>query len=430
MNMFVRFTVAVTLGLLIASCASAPQQTGTSPSPTMISLERTLCYGRCPVYSITIYGDGTVRYEGKEHVNVKGSQARVINQERVRQLVAEFERVGYFSMNDAYTAYMITDAPSVITSITIDGRTKRVRHYLGDRTAPKELMFLENRVDEVAGSREWVGSPLEAQDTRSQPPGKAAADGLWEQGKILYAQKQYTEALDRFRQSIFQWSNPERADYVRQMETFVAQNKARAKQLRDEAYAFQQQGNTRLAVDKYRESLKVWPDRQLEEYVARLERGPGPSSAGSPPPRDERFCGPVDLGVIVPLDFAITYTSGPTHADWGSRRVEKVYANGDAVIEEIPSVRGGQPPPPQDRKPMVVKRMSPDGVKRLYARVAACEFFDLKERYWNPNIRDGGVENITVTANGRTHSVVVYYYDVPRYASIVSAMREEMGRAQ
>ena len=336
MNMFVRFTVAVTLGLLIASCVGTASQVVTSPSPTMISLERTLCYGRCPVYSITIYGDGTVRYEGKEHVNVKGSQTRVVNHERVRQLVAEFEQAGYFSMNDAYTAYMITDAPSAITSITIDGRTKRVRHYLGDRTAPKELMLLENRIDEVAGSREWVGSPLEAQDMRVQPPGKSAADGLWEQGKILYAQKQYTEALDRFKQSIFQWSNPERADYVRQMEAFVAQNKARAKQLRDEAYALQQQGNTRLAVDKYRESLKIWPDRQLEEYVARLERGPGPSSAGSQPPRDERFCGPVDWGAAVPADFAITYTSGPTHAEWGSRRVEKVYANGDTVIEEIP----------------------------------------------------------------------------------------------
>jgi len=77
----------------------------------------------------------------------------------------------------------------------------------------------------------------------------------------------------------------------------------------------------KLAAAKYRESLAFWPDTQLEEYVARLERGPDAARADTQTPRDERFCGPIDENVTVPADFAITYSSGPTHAEWGSRRV-------------------------------------------------------------------------------------------------------------
>ena len=429
MNNVFCFTLAALCTFLLASCASTPPPVATS-SYTAVTLERTPCFGRCPVYTVTIYGDGTVRYEGKEHVKVKGSQTRVISPDRVRQLVAEIERAGYFSLNDAYNAYMVTDAPSAITSVTVEGRTKRVNHYLGDRNAPKELLVLENRVDEVAGSADWVGGPQQSTDSKDQVYNKARADGFWEQGKTLYAQNQYAEALEKFRQSLSYWSNQERADYVRQLEAFVAQNRARAKALRDEAYRAQQQGNTRLATTKYRESLKIWPDRQLEEYLDRLERSTDPSRPGAQMPRDERFCGPVDLNVTVPVDFVITFTSGPTHAEWGSRQVKTILAKGQAVSEEIQPPRGGREPSPQEQKPPALKRISQDAIKRVYAQVVACEFFDLKENYWNQQMRDGGVSSLTVTANARTRRVTVYYYDVPRYDSIVSTMREEMEKTQ
>ena len=359
-----------------------------------------------------------------------GSRTRVITSEKARQLLAEFEQTGYFSFKEQYETVTFTDAPLAITSVMVEGRTKRVRHYLGDATAPRELSALENRVDEVAGAAEWVGTVWKSRDLAGQAPDKTVADKLWAEGKNLYTQKLYAQAFEKFKESLSYGSTPERADYVRQLETSIAQNRARAKALRDEAYAAQNQGNTRLAVAKYRESLKFWPDKQLEEYVARLEKGPDPARPDGQTPRDEKFCGPVDLNVTVPVDFAITYTSGPTHAEWGSRQVKTVLATGQAVTEEIPPPRGGRMPVPQDQKPPVVKRVSPEAVKRIYAQVAACEFFELKENYWNREMRDGGVTTITVTASARTHRVTVYYYDVPRYSSIVSTMLNEMEKGQ
>jgi hypothetical protein len=422
--------LVVLCSAMLASCASTSTQGSATPSVTVISLERTTCFGRCPVYKVSIYGDGTVRYDGKEYVKVKGSQTRVISQEQVGRLVAEFQQARYFSFKDEYETITFTDAPLAITSVTIDGRTKRVRHYLGDGAAPRELSVLEERIDHVSGADEWVGTVWKSNDTSGQRQDRGMADKLWAEGKDLYAQKLYPQALEKFRESLTYGSTRERADYVQQLEASMAQNRARAKALRDEAYAAQAQGNTKLAAAKYRESLAFWPDKQLEEYIARLEQGPDAARIDTQTPRDDRLCGPIDENVAVPADFAITYSSGPTHAEWGSRRVTTLFANGNVVTEEIAPSRGGRPPSPQEQKPPVMTRVPQDGVKRVYARVIACEFFDLKQTYWNQNIQDGIVNNLTVTANARTHRVTVYYYDVPRFESIVAGMREEMSKGR
>jgi len=134
-----------------------------TPTPTTnglaglaITLERTVCFGACPVYELTVYGNGTVVYEGRQFVRVVGTRTTIISQEKVRQLVSEFERIDYFALCDSYEDYMVTDLPFAITSITIDERTKTVRHYHGDLSAPEELTELENRIDEIVDSWQWT----------------------------------------------------------------------------------------------------------------------------------------------------------------------------------------------------------------------------------------------------------------------------------
>ena len=56
---------------------------------------------------------------------------------------------------------MATDMPSAFTSLTVDGKTKTVRHYHGDFSAPKELTELEDKIDEIVNSNQWIKSLLE-----------------------------------------------------------------------------------------------------------------------------------------------------------------------------------------------------------------------------------------------------------------------------
>lgn len=134
-----------------------------TPTPTtgdlkdlVITLERTACFGACPVYELTVYGNGTVVYEGDRFVTEVGIRTTIISEEKVQRLVSEFQGIDYFALSDSYEDVMVTDLPSAITSITIQGRTKRVRHYHGDLRAPQELTKLENRIDEIVNSSQWL----------------------------------------------------------------------------------------------------------------------------------------------------------------------------------------------------------------------------------------------------------------------------------
>lgn len=118
----------------------------------VITLERTLCYGTCPAYKLTLTGDGKVTYEGQDFVRVKGTQTDQIGLQQVKELIDEFYKINYFSLQDHYTA-SITDQPSTITSITVNGVSKTVDDYYG---APAKLKVLENKIDEVANSIKWI----------------------------------------------------------------------------------------------------------------------------------------------------------------------------------------------------------------------------------------------------------------------------------
>ena len=125
-------------------------------SDVTITLERTICYGSCPAYRITISSNGKVVYEGLKFVMTEGIQESSISQEKITELISEFKQIEFFSLPD-YIAHNMTDMPSAILSLSMDGVTKTVKHYFGDRDAPKELFLLENKVDIIVNSKQWIG---------------------------------------------------------------------------------------------------------------------------------------------------------------------------------------------------------------------------------------------------------------------------------
>ena len=143
--------------LLVVSLIYLYSQLTQPPKPTefgdvLITLERTACFGTCPVYKLSISGDGKVVYEGIRFVNITGTQTTQISQDKIKELVDEFYNIGYFALKDKYDA-PITDMPTTITSIAIDGRIKKVGNYYG---APKKLDELENKIDEITDSKNGV----------------------------------------------------------------------------------------------------------------------------------------------------------------------------------------------------------------------------------------------------------------------------------
>lgn len=121
----------------------------------VIMLQRSGCFGICPVYNVTIYGNGTVMYTGVVNVNTTGIQNSTISETQVRQLLSEFKNIDYFSLNETEIAsHVMYDAPLFTTSLSINGKTKTIHHY--ETTEPKELTVLENTIDQIVNSNQWV----------------------------------------------------------------------------------------------------------------------------------------------------------------------------------------------------------------------------------------------------------------------------------
>lgn len=125
-------------------------------SKVTITLERTGCYGSCPSYTVTVSTDGIV-FDGREFVVARGKHKNSANADEVRKLAKSFIAADFYSMDSSYIA-SVTDNPTDILSISIDGRTKRVVDYVGSSVGmPEVVTQLENEVDAFARTQQWIG---------------------------------------------------------------------------------------------------------------------------------------------------------------------------------------------------------------------------------------------------------------------------------
>jgi len=148
----------------VAQSAAAPADSTTDSAA--VTLERTPCFGSCPVYLVTASSSGAVRFEGKSHVSHAGPAVGQIAKARLDSLLAEVQAAGYFGFEEQYVPdspacrsdnRIASDAPTAITSVTLHGHTKRIEHYHGCPGAPQALSRLEERIDEVLNTAQWIG---------------------------------------------------------------------------------------------------------------------------------------------------------------------------------------------------------------------------------------------------------------------------------
>jgi hypothetical protein len=153
----VRFAFALVIALVGPAVAQEPNV----PPDASISLQRTSCFGPCPIYTVTIDARGIVTYDGERFVRVIGRRTAQIDTSIVAGLLARAESIRFFEMRDAYrviqhpdgTATMVTDLPTKFVTVTVNGRTKKIEDYVA---APDSLAEFEREIDAAAGTKRWV----------------------------------------------------------------------------------------------------------------------------------------------------------------------------------------------------------------------------------------------------------------------------------
>ena len=124
-------------------------------SKVTITLRRTGCFGNCPSYVVAVSTNGIV-FNGHGFVVATGKHTDRSDADEVRKLAKKFTAADFYSMDAKYTAG-VTDNPTYLLTIAIDGHTKQVEDYVGSwEGMPAVITELEDEVDTFARTQRWI----------------------------------------------------------------------------------------------------------------------------------------------------------------------------------------------------------------------------------------------------------------------------------
>ena len=126
-----------------------------------MKLVRTRCFGTCPAYSVSVLGNGTVLYCGRDKVRTVGAHEAHISPQAVTELLEDFRLAHFLAARSEYV-FRVTDLPTYALTLKIGNREKKVVDYGGERVGmPSAITKLEKEFDEVAGTERWVKGDTE-----------------------------------------------------------------------------------------------------------------------------------------------------------------------------------------------------------------------------------------------------------------------------
>ena len=116
----------------------------------------------CPAFAASLDENGTVIYNGAAGVKERGERIHSIPFSAVRELVEEFFRIDFYSLQDRYTekklpngmAQTIDHANATTVSIDLDGKKKSVYIFYG---APDKLIELVQKLLDATEIAQYTG---------------------------------------------------------------------------------------------------------------------------------------------------------------------------------------------------------------------------------------------------------------------------------
>ncbi|NPA34259.1 MAG: hypothetical protein GXO48_04950, partial [Chlorobi bacterium] len=110
-------------------------------------IEKTPCYGFCPVYRAWIYPEGKVLFEGKRNVEFEGLGVGELSEEKLKYIYEMLKQVPWEKLQDQYVSN-VTDIPATLVAYPLDEYYKAVYIYFVGQP-PEELAILQKTIKEI-----------------------------------------------------------------------------------------------------------------------------------------------------------------------------------------------------------------------------------------------------------------------------------------
>lgn len=139
---------------------AVPQKESDPNDSLFASIERTPCFGTCPIYTMEIYDSGYTEYRGRRFVDNVGRFYAKVDQGKLQAIRDKAIEIGYFDMQDEYPSE-IADFPSTITTVKIDGKRKRI---FNKQNAPRKLNEFQSYIDTLFSDVKWIPQTVKKED--------------------------------------------------------------------------------------------------------------------------------------------------------------------------------------------------------------------------------------------------------------------------
>ena len=127
--------------LFFSSCFNLTKQKELQSPKIIISLEKTACFGRCPVFKIIIYNNGEALYNGLKFVKKVGEHDLKVSKREIYKILTKAKKIGFNNLKSEYSE-RITDLPTTYIMIN----NKKIKDYYG---APSKLKDLEKMIENI-----------------------------------------------------------------------------------------------------------------------------------------------------------------------------------------------------------------------------------------------------------------------------------------
>jgi hypothetical protein len=153
----------------------APAAEQQKPMRFRVTLERTACLGNCPVYKVTIHGNGKVDWEGIDNVAAIGhlDSRTIVSRATLEKLARQIDDAKFFDRNQfgeietgpvcstagntttcSFSAHFCSDTTHARITVSRNGRTHEIDN---DHCDPKPgVDELEDTIDQIAGTAELI----------------------------------------------------------------------------------------------------------------------------------------------------------------------------------------------------------------------------------------------------------------------------------
>jgi hypothetical protein len=135
----------------ISACKSGDAIVQSEVPTSIIILERTPCYGTCPVYKIQIESTGDAFLENKKFVEPLGNFNGKLNKKDLDALFQLFGTVKWASYKNSYDSN-VSDLPTAIITWYHSGYTKVIRLR---SNYPEDFDVLLKKIDQVRSEVDW-----------------------------------------------------------------------------------------------------------------------------------------------------------------------------------------------------------------------------------------------------------------------------------